>query len=118
MKVFLLAKELGVGCQEVMAAFEQLGLSKPNSNFATLTAEQVDPLRRHFLRQALNTGSESVDSASASSANLSSVEPPSKPTVIRRKPGEQKSGKDLSQKRLGKLEMPSALFGGSRVVKS
>ncbi len=61
MKIYELAKELGLSVREMMECVERLGIASPRSHFHRLSEENANSVRRHVLRSAVSLDS-SLDS--------------------------------------------------------
>ena len=125
MKLFKLAKELGVSSPEVMSAMRSMGIIPPDNHFCSISDEQVDAMRRHFVRRALG-GESAIDTAlnaqtvDESSANRNSTETtPATPTVSKTAPTApivvRRSGgvKQTSTLNMRPVTMPNDMLGKS-----
>lgn len=136
MKLFKLAKELGVSSTQVMSAMRTMGIIPPENHFCAISDEQVESMRRHFVRLALGgeriggegIGSESVagnpGSTPSSEPNASSDSPnafskdelkttkpiQTAPIVVRRAAGNIRR---LSTSDVRQSKIPSELLGRS-----
>lgn len=54
MKIFELAKELGISSKEVLQLIDELNLAKPTNHFALITDEDAECVRRHFIRRVVS----------------------------------------------------------------
>jgi hypothetical protein len=55
MKIYELAKELGLSSREVIEAIAHLNIQQPANHLAVISAEDADCLRRHVIRRVIST---------------------------------------------------------------